>query len=93
MIKGILEKVIIIDHPGVVASTYLQVVLPQLPNEANLVRVAVNEEHLEIIQIVVFKKVVNKGVGCQRFRLELRTVETRRRHFLLGFHMLLQGFR
>ena len=56
-------------------------------------RVAVNEEDLEIVQVVVFEQIVYKGVGCQGFRLEFWAVETRGQHFLLGLQVLLQGFR
>lgn len=55
-------------------------------------RVAVNEEYLEIVQVVVLEQIVYKGVGCQRFRLEFGAVETRGRDFLLGLQMLLKGF-
>ena len=51
-----------------------------------------DEEHLEIVQVVIFEQIVNKGVGCQGFRLEFGAVETRGRHFLLGLQVLLQGF-
>ena len=93
MIECVLEQVLIIDHARVAAPAYLRVVLPQLPDEPDLVRVAVDEEDLEVIQVVVFEEIVYEGVGCQGLRLELRAVETRRQNFLGGLHVLLEGLR
>lgn len=42
MIECVLEQVLIIDHARVAAPAYLRVVLPQLPYEPDLVRVAVD---------------------------------------------------
>jgi hypothetical protein len=93
MIEGILEQILIIDHARVAAPAYLRVVLPQLPDEPDLVRVAVDEEDLEVIQVVVFEQIVNEGVGCQGLRLKLRAVETRGQNFLGWLYVLLEGLR